>query len=353
MNLIDTVDKGIAGRSMGLNCGMPKLNRLIGGFQKYQSFAWGAEKKVGKTSYVDKLTIINPYLNNPNIKKQWIYYATEMDRISKEAKFTAFFLYHDFKIDVSDNYILGREIDDNNERKIVTKEHREKIITIYQNRIVPLFGEYDNRGKIVSKGMIDYIEQRENPTGIRNYLMTWAKNNGEFIYEFYNVVEQGKQVQKKRIIGWNPNDPNLYLQVIIDHIRGLSKERGFTLKQNMDKMSEYHVDLRNWTGMIFHFVCHLNRGLNDVDRLKFMKDKIYPTSEDFKDSGNLAEDCTNIITLMNPADDKYNLNTHFGKSFKQYKGNYRTIHLVDARYAPAPQHIGTLFDGKNIRIKEI
>lgn len=61
------------------------------------------------------------------------------------------------------------------------------------------------------------------------------------------------------------------------------------------------------------------------------------------------------MTVFNPIDDKYCLNTHFGYDLNPYRENqnYRTLHLVDSRSAMAPQHFRNLFDGRNITIKEL
>lgn len=355
MNLLDAVKAGISGKRRGLRFGMPKLDKHLGGMQRGESFAWGAEAKVGKTAYVDKLCVINPYLYSKETKKKWIYFSFEIDRISKEAKYASHFMYLDYHVDVSDSYLLGKMMDDNGNLVRVTEEHLAMLEETYRKHIIPLFGEYKKKGhKYVKEqeGMIEFIEQRENPTGIRNHLLSYAKRNGSFINEDYEALEGDKPVTRSRIIGYEPADPELYTIVIVDHIRAMSRERGFSMKENIDKMSEYHVQLRNQCGFIFHFVSHLNRGI-DVDRLKFMGDKIFPTSEDFKDSGNLAEDCTNIMTLFNPLNEKYNLRTHFGQSLVQYKGLYRSLHLVMARNAESPVHFSSIFDGKNLKIKEL
>lgn len=356
MNIIDAIDAGIAGRNLGLSFGMPKFDAALGGMQKKESFVWAAEPKVGKTGYVDKLCVINPYLYNQTSNKKWIYYSFEIDRVSKEAKYISHFMYTDFQIDISDKYVLGKERDSEGGIIKVTPEHREKMVNIYTRRIIPLFGEYVKSGNGYTKvknGLIEFIEQRENPTGIRNHLIAYAQQNGNFIKEQFQVVENQQLVTKERNIGYEPNDPSLHTIVVIDHIRGMARERGFNMKENIDKMSEYHVDIRNLCSFTFHLVVHLHRGLSDIDRIKFMKDNLFPEISDIKDSGNLAEDVTHVITLFNPADDKYNLTTHFGKKFREYGKGYRTMHLASSRYAECPQHWGTLFDGKNIRIKEI
>lgn len=355
MTLIEEIDKGIAGRNVGLNIGLPKLNAVLGGLQKKTSFALGAEKKVGKSAYADVLFVLNPYLLNPNAKIHWKYFSFEIDRINKEAKYSAFFMQHDYGIEVDDNYILGKQQKSDGTRIVVTPEHREKLAQIYTNRIIPLFGEYNQQGIKIKQGKIDFIEDRNNPTGIRNYLVNYAKENGEFIYEDYITEEDGKKIKKQRLIGYKENDEDVYTIVLLDHVRNMSRERGFNMKENIDKFSEYHVFLRNMFRFSFVIISHINRSTTDIERMKYMGDRIYPVAEDFKDSGNLPEDVSHVLTFFNPVDDKYRLNTHFDVDLTPYKGknNYRTIHLVDSRFAPAPTHLGSTFNGGNLKIKEL
>lgn len=355
MTLIEEVKRGIAGRNLGLNIGLPKLNAVLGGLQKKTSFAVGAEKKVGKTAYSDVLFVLNPFLLNPKANIHWKYFSFEIDRISKEAKYAAFFLMHDYGIEIDDNYILGKQQKSDGTRIIVTPEHEQKIIEVYEKRIIPLFGEYTSGGKKIKEGKIDFIEDRINPTGIRNYIVNYAKENGEFLYEDYITEEEGKKVKKQRLIGYNETNEDLNTIVILDHIRAMSRERGFNMKENIDKMSEYHVWLRNMFKFSFIFISHINRGITDIDRLKFMGDKLFPSAESFKDSGNLPEDVSHVLTIFNPLDDKYNLSTHFGRDLSPYKmtNDFRSVHLTDSRFAPCPLHLGTTFKGGNLQIKEI
>lgn len=366
MTLIDEIEKGIAGRNLGLNIGLPKLNSVLSGLQKKTSFAIGAEKKVGKTAYSDIIFVLNPYLLNPKANIHWKYFSFEIDRINKEAKYAAFFMAHDYGIttvkwpngeikDLCDNYILGKSQMPDGTRIVVTPEHKEKLYEVYKNRIIPLFGEYNLSGSKIKQGKIDFIEDRLNPTGIRNYLINYAKENGQLLHEDYTTEEEGKKVKKQRLIGYKENDSSLFTMVILDHVRNMSRERGFSMKENIDKFSEYHVWLRNMFMFSFAIISHINRGTTDIERMKFMRDRIYPTSEDFKDSGNLPEDVSHVLTIFNPCDDKYNLSSHFDEDLDKYKptNNYRTVHLVDSRFAPCPLHLGTTFKGGNLQIKEI
>ena len=60
-----------------------------------------------------------------------------------------------------------------------------------------------------------------------------------------------------------------------------------------------------------------------------------------------------MINVFNPGDDKYNLTSHFGEDISQYKGQYRSLHIVKSRNTGCPLHLRTRFDGKNLKIKEL
>ena len=233
-------------------------------------------------------------------KVHWIYFSYEIDRISKEFKMASYFMYHDFgqgqinykgKIyPMSQDYLMGkllhRNPDNTFELVPVTQPHEDMLKKIYVKRIVPLFGEYSPAGKRLSKGLITFIEDPENPTGLYKGLWKYAESKGEFIKESYQTTnEQGITVTKNRITGYKPNDPDSFTFIITDHIRKLGDERGFTMKQKIDKWLEYSTWFRNMCHFTFIHIVHMNRGLANIDRLKYAGETIYPTGDDVKDSG--------------------------------------------------------------------
>ncbi len=285
----------------------------------------------------------------------WIYYSFEIDRVSKEFKVAAFFMAYDFNVysvsykgktyPMSENYLTGTLLHDNGDGSTevvpISPEHEEMLKIIYQNRIVPLFGRFDKYGRKIESGKIDFIEELENPTGMNKYIINYAKEHGKFIEAPYQTVnDRGEKVNKSRIIGYSENNPDLFTIIIVDHIRKLKNERGFTLKQNIDKWLEYSTYLRNMCQFTFVNICHSGRQLSNVDRLKYAGEYIFPTADDVKDTGNLAEESTILLTLFNPNDEKYNIDKHFGVELANYP-NYRSIHVADARNVECPQHIQT------------
>jgi len=354
MNFVSAFQKGKEGMNLGLPMGIPPLTRDTLGTQKEHIYSIAAPPKVGKTTLIDFIFLLAIYMLSPNANVEWIYYSFEISRIKKEFKFAAFFMFRDFGIQffehegkqypISADYLMGKLLDDNNKPIVVHTEHEEQLRIIYRTRIIPLFGEYNIRGERIRKGKIDFIEHRENPTGIRNYILTYARTNGKFIMEKYTIIDKnGDKENKERIIGYQPNDENKMLIVITDHVRKLIRERNFSMKENIDKFAEYQVELRNICKFIFVNVIHTNRNIFDIERIKYAGEYFYPSSEDVKDTGNLSEDSNVLFTMFNPNDDKYGIKKHFGlevvdKNDKLVHPNYRSLHIVEARDFEAPLH---------------
>lgn len=360
MNFIDEFKKGQAGKNKGLYLGkgLQHVHDAINGVQKGMIYAVGAGPKVGKSTMVDYGFVIEPYLDalENNIPLDILYFSYEIDRVSKEFDFMAHFLQRDYKIfkvplvagtkdgkkevPLSATYLRGRMQDDEGDAIFVHPDLMEPIRETYAKRIVPLFGEYAQDGTQISKGIITFYANRENPTGLRNHIIDYAKQNGEFIY---NRLKDNKGKEIKQIIGYIPSNPDKYVIIVTDHLRKLKPERGFQMKQTVDKYVEYSVELRNFCQFTFVHIIHLNRSLADPARLRFAKDMLYPNGDDFKDTGNLSEEADYVFTMMNPNDGRYNLRQHFGLDIKDEQGNeffpdMRTIHLVDSRHVYFPLH---------------
>jgi hypothetical protein len=397
MNFKNAFKVGQRGQNKGLPLGsegLSSFSRALRGVLKSRIYAVGAAPKVGKTTLVDIGFVIGPcmYVINHNNKIQKeidnlrvilpqssepvdilnrieflekkllfieiIYFSFEIDRVTKEFDFVVHFLATEYGIttvklpegftfegkdfvSLSSSYLRGELTYDGTEEEIirVSDSLQEKIETIYRERIIPLFGEYDEKGKRLSKGLIYFREARDNPTGLRNTLLSYAASKGEILYDTYTK----ENVVHKKLAGYRPSNPKLLTLVVTDHVRKLVRERGFSLKETVDKYSEYSVEFRDLFGFSFVHICHINRNIMDSSRRELDDDRIYPNSDDFKDTGNLAEDANYVITMFNPTDDKYNLAKHFGIILRRPNKSLlhpelRTIHIVDSRNTEAPQH---------------
>lgn len=375
-NFVEEFKKGKSGKNKGLPLGngLSKITRAINGIQRGMMYAIASSPKVGKSTFVNYGFVIQPYLyaKEKNIDIKWIYFSYEMDRVSMEFDFASYFLLHDFNITevklpdgisfqgkniipISSSYLKGQIQDDFGNTIIVNENIEDKLKIIYKERIIPIFGEYDSEGRLLKRGVIDFYEQKENPTGIYKKLFDFAKERGQFITEKY-IGKDG--IEYIKIISYKPNNPEEYVIIIFDTIRKLNRERNFTLKENVDKMISYSVEIRNLCKYTFIPIIHLNRSMTDINRMKYMGDLLFPGPEDVKDTGNISEECNHLFTMFNPNDERYNLDVHFGLKIRDSKGNelypnMRTIHLVESRHSEYPQHFRVEMDGKQKNFKEL
>lgn len=403
MNFRAAFEAGQKGSNKGLPMGegLKTISQAINGIQRGRIYTVGAAPKGGKSTFVDVGFCIEPAIyvldhnakinasieaiatkleettdpetrdslngeyerfKNQLIDLEFIYNSYEIDRVSKEFDFVAHFLNSDYGVylitlppgktykeknvvSLSSAFLKGEleydtaTPDSPKEIIRVSEDLLNMIKVIYRNRIIPLFGEYNEKGEKVSKGIIKFLENKDNPTGVRNYLLDYARENGEFMYK--TTVKDGVTFQ--RMIGYKPRNPNKYVIVITDHLRKLLPERGFKMKETVDKFSEYAVEFRNTCNFTFVHIIHLNRAVSDIGRRQYDDDRLFPQSDDIKETGNLSEDSNYIFTMFNPNDDKFNLTKHFGTPIRRpdkslLYPNMRTVHLVESRHCVCPQH---------------
>jgi hypothetical protein len=286
---------------------------------------------LGKTAFIDSRFVIQPFLNHKDENIQWIYFSYEISKIEKIAKFCAYFISEIYGEVIDSNVVLSR-----GENKLNSEMHK-KVIQVYNDYVEPLFKK------------IDFHEDRLNPTGIYNYLYKYAEKNGEFIFDEYK--DNLGNIQKK-LVGYKENDPSLYTIIIIDHIGLTRMEKGYTKKQNIDKLSEYMVLLRNLCKFTPIVVSQFNRDLGKIERLKFTGDMLQPTMEDFKESGCMGEDCSMAIALFNPTVYSH-IQKHLGYDIKKIGKGYRSAHILASRNTESGVNVGLKLEGETGRIFEL
>lgn len=341
-------EQGRKGENKGLEVGLKEIGKAIDNIQKETNYVIFGQSKTFKTKFTDTFFILQPFLLNDISLLDYTYYSFEVSRLKKVADWTAFFFWNDYKIKYTPSHIMSKG------DKKIKDEHIKLVEEILKKRIIPLLGEYDKYGNRTKKGIVDFIEDKDNPTGVFHYLINKAKEHGEVIEEEYETQdEQGRKVKKKRLIGFKDNEPNKYRLVITDHIRLLRRERGFSMKENIDKYSEYTISLRNIFKYSFVDVIHSNRNISDNERVGVNNGRyLRPQQDDVKDSSNPLENCNYLIGIFNPYNYP-NINLHFDFNLKDWKGKYRSLHILAARDTEAPKDLFLLCDGGNSVFREL
>jgi len=185
----------------------------------------------------------------------------------------------------------------------------------------------------------------QNPTGINKYMVQFAKDNGDSIYQTKKSGSDTIDIFDKYI----PYNPDQYVIIIIDHIALMKKERGFSIKENIDKMSEYLIGLRNRYNFIPVVVQQLSRSISTTDRFKL--DKVEPQLSDFKDTSNTQQDANVVMGLFSPR--RYEIGNFRGYDITRLKDRFRSLTVLKNRDGVADLRIGLQFIGEVGQFSEI
>lgn len=363
-NLLVTLEKGKKGFARGLPTGVKDLDSLFLGVQRQTYYGIFAGPGAGKTTFTDFVFVLSvcDYAEKNNLNLKIKYYSYEISRIKKEFKLACYFFFKDYSIrnfthngkkyDISPNYLMGKLLDDEENLISIKPEHEKILKEIYHNKIVKIFGTYDESGKKIKDGYVDIVNDSSDPVGIYNEMYQFAEERGTIVKEKYYVKDANGNVKERyRACGYKPNDPNEMVVVIIDHMRKVRQPKGYNQKQTLDDISNRLMKMRDIFGYSPVAIIHSNRNLSNIDRIKYQKGSLYPDMDDIKDSGNIAEDVDVLISLFNPTEEKYNIQNHFGWKIKKtgtsknditfnnyMKNHFRSLHLVKSRDTPFPKH---------------
>lgn len=345
MNFLHEISKNQQGYDKALRTGKVNFDNITEGISESFTII-AAEPKLGKTQVMDNLWILSFYEMNPECNIVWLYYSFEISKENKIAKFLSYFIKKEFGVRLKPKYIKGKQLDmETGEIIIISEEHMEMIQAMYYKHIVPLFGGIDKNGNKV-KGKILFFESYENPTGIKNTIITELKKYGKEIKNKVTVNDEytGKPKEVEVFSHYEKTEDTKVI-LLIDTIRDAKNEQKNTLKANIDLLSSYCKELYKSYKVTICATVHLNRCFNDIDNIKFRKDFIHPNNDHLKDSGNPGEGCTMLITLFNPADKRYKLSQHFGILMNKVdKRTYRTLHIIFNRDGEGDKHLGYNMD---------
>jgi replicative DNA helicase len=279
MSLKNRIQEGLDGKYQGLSNGFKDINKYIFGVQRKCYTLIGGLSGTYKTTLLDFI-ILNAITDaeKQGIPIDVFYYSFEIDQETKKCNWLSQMAYNEYSVTIPPEKIKG--LGDN---RLNIKE--QKIIDDLIPKVEYLFSK------------IKFTFDSTNPTGIYNELFKHGVKHGDLIYEPY-VDEHGDNKQK--IVGYKARD-NRVLLVAMDHLALMKRERNFTLKENMDKMSEYLVALRNIFSYSEFVIQQFNQGMSSVERQKFKGADISPQQTDFKDTTNPYQDADVVLGIMNPA----------------------------------------------------
>ena len=319
-------------RNGGVNCissPFVRFRKEFIGTEQKKYYIVTANTKVGKTQFANFLfvftNIIYAYEHPEQIRLKIFYYALEETPEDITLRFMSFLLnkYANIRISPSD---LASSANVPLDDKVLEALELPKIKN--------LLDFYDTH--------VEFSPTR-NPTGINKEVRNFMLANGTVHHKKVTVKDEftGELKQVDKFDYYEPNDPDLYTLVIVDHASLLQPEQGLTDKTKIDKMSEYFVELRNK-----YFVSPILIQQQTADRESldaFKENKLRPTAQGLADSKYTGRDCNCLIGVFNPF--KHELPEYKKYDITKLQDNARFVEIILNRGGSCGGIVGLYFDG--------
>lgn len=301
------------------------------GIEQGKYYCITGSTKSSKTQIASYLFIYNTLFfayNNPDkVRVKIFYYPLEETPEDVMLRFMSYLLYtlSDYKIRASPTdlkSIRNDRILDENIINLLKEDRYLNILKFFESNII--------------------FSNSLNPTGVYNECKKYAEDNG--------IVHTKKQTIKRELGGsitvdafdwYEPNDPDEYRIIFYDHVSLINTERGMTLKQSIDKLSEYCVLLRNRYN--FSPVIIQQQAFSGESLEAFKENKIRPTLANLSDSKYPARDCNIALGIFSPF--KHELKEYFGYDISKLRDNVRFLEVLVNRGGSPGGIIALYFDG--------
>lgn len=298
----------------------------------------GATKsaKTQITSYLFLFQIVLYTYNHPEkCSAKIFYYPLEETPEEIMLRFMSYLL----------NHLSGNKIRISSEDLKSTREDNplsQDILDLLESdEYLALFSHFEK--------IVEFMPSR-NPTGVWKDMSSYAKANGTIHNKTITVKNEfGEEEERQKFDWYEPNNPNEYVFIVVDHVSLLEKERGMDLRETINKLSEYMIILRNKYKYIPVVVQQQSTETTNLEAFK--ANKIRPTMAGLSDSKNTAKDCNMMLGICNPY--SYELPSYLGYDITKLKGNIRFLEVVLNRNGQANGICPLYFDGSTCTFAEM
>lgn len=345
MELVNrTIDYLKARRNKLLNGG---VNSIPSPFKRFSSEFVGVEQgkyyvvtgatKSGKTQLASYLFLYNTLLyayNNPDkVRLKVFYYSLEETPEDVTQRFMSYLLNYTNNYRISPTDLQSTRND---------KPVKEEVLALLeQEEIRDILKFYEEK--------VEFSSSR-NATGVYNEVKRYMEEHGTVHRRPQKVKDDFGGTKEVQAFDWyEPNDPNEYVLVIYDHLSLIQTERGMTLKQSADKLSEYFVLLRNRYKVTPVLIQQQSFEMESLEAFK--SNKLRPTAQGLADSKYSSRDCNCLLGIFNPF--KHELPEYKKYDITKLGDNCRFLEVILNRGGSAGGIVGLFFDGATCNWSEL
>ena len=325
--LFHKIDEGRAGKNVGLETGIPKLDQITGGVQKgVYTLIFGLSGS-GKSSLALYCYIYRPLKDHPEKDLKYIYFSLEMSAEILLAKLLCLWIYDEFKVIIPYSSVMSW-------RTPLPDEYYKYLIA-----------GRDWLNSICDKLII--IDTSLTSKVFYSKIMTYLEQWGTF--------EESEDGRRKIYVKKNPAQ---FVGVVVDHISLCNPLPGNTKKQEIDLISQYCVGLRERCGVSFYILQQENRNSASAEKIKL--DMTDCSLDGLKDSGNPSNDSELCIGVYCPLKFKVKTKGGYpivtednGNGFTGFRDRIRFLQIIKNRYGESDRAIPVAFFGENGYFKQL
>lgn len=324
-----------------INCiplGLPRFEHELPGIEQGKSYLMTANSKVGKSQIADWLFLYNTIQqvidNGLDIRLKIFYFTLEM---TAEQKMLSAF----------SNILYVKE-----GLRIAPKDLRStRADNILSDKVLDVIMKYEPYFKKIEE-VVEFIDSVRNPTGIYKLVRNYALDNGNIIYREINNNGEIITVEDH----YEPNDPDEYVIIIVDHISLLTPEKNrdnglpMNLHETISKLSsDYFVKLRNRFNYIPVAIQQQMSSQESIENKKY--NKLKPSLDGLADNKTTQRDFDYIIGLFSPF--RHEIPEYYGYNITVFKDNIRFLEILGGREGGGGTICPLYFDGAVNYFKEL
>lgn len=301
------------------------------GIEQASYYCITSSTKGAKTQFASFVFVFNALIyayNNPNkVRLKIFYYPLEETPEDIMTRFMSFLLYT-----LSNGQIRIAPVDLKSTKnyKPVSDEILDLLNTEEYSKIIQFFED-----NII-------FSASTNPTGVYTECKRYAEEHGTVYKKKQKIKNEfGQTVEVDAFDHYEQDDPDEYRIIFFDHVSLTSTEKGLTLKQSIDKLSEYFVLLRN--RYKFSPVAIQQQAFAGESLDAFKENKLRPTIANLADSKYPSRDANVVLGLFSPF--KYELPEYQHYDITKLKDNVRFLEVLVNRGGSPGGLVALYFDG--------
>lgn len=233
-NLKDRRNNALNGEINCIPFDFTRFSNDIPGIEKDKYYLISGNTKSGKSQLTNYLFLYTPllyaYHNPEKVRVKIFYFPLEETPENITLRFMSYLLFT-----LSGIRIAPIDLKSTNSNKILPQD----ILNLLESE------EYISILKFYEENVIFLTER--NPTGVWRMMLKYAQDTGTIHYKDIDITnkETGLVETKQVFDYYEPHDAKEYVLCITDHVSLLESERGYDLRQTINKFSEYMMILRN------------------------------------------------------------------------------------------------------------